>query len=243
MDPQQTSPGWGSWIFSWHSKSLINMYIKNPEWLTPQIFLQFLGNQTEYKIKTQMTILIVINNKIIAKPEERKSNIDYDQSKPKSKMPHPLTYTNTYNHVSLCVYTLGVSMQIHEAKYNESKIVMGKVCWWKLLLTLWSNEAHNKRKSIRKRTNICIYICSLLERERGNDSLSAERETEFRRRRNVSLLDKERALLRCMCLYSELCVIEKYISFCLEKYQLPYYGYWGYVWWEIFSNVIQFLML
>ena len=105
-----------------------------------------------------MTILIVINNKIIAKPEERKSNIDYDQSKPKSKMPHPLTYTNTYNHVSLCVYTLGVTTQIHEAKYNESKIVMGKVCWWKLLLTLCSNEAHNKRKSIRKRTNICIYM-------------------------------------------------------------------------------------
>lgn len=77
--------------------------------------------------KTQMTILMVINNKIIANPEERNSNIDYDQSKPKSKMPHPLTYTNTYNHISLCVYTLGVTMQIHEAKYNESKIVMGKV--------------------------------------------------------------------------------------------------------------------
>ena len=76
-----------------------------------------------------------------------------------------------------------------------------------------------------EREQIYVYICSLLERERGNDSLSAERETEFRRRRNVSLLDKERALLRCMCLYSELCVIEKYISFCLEKYQLPCYGY------------------
>lgn len=88
MDPQQTSPGRGKWIFFPAFKV---MYIKNPEWLTPQIFLQFLDNQTEYKIKTQMTILIVINNKIIANPEERKSNIDYDQSKPKSKMAHPLT--------------------------------------------------------------------------------------------------------------------------------------------------------
>lgn len=124
MDPQQTSPGRGKWIFSRHSKSLFNMYIKNPEWLSPQIFLQFLGNQTEYKIKTQMTILIVINNKIIANPEERKSNIDYDQSKPKSKMAHPLTCTNTYNHVSLCVYILGVTMQIHEQNSYKQSLMM-----------------------------------------------------------------------------------------------------------------------
>lgn len=71
-----------------------------------------------------MTILIVINNKIIANPEERKSNIDYDQSKPKSKMAHPLTCTNTYNHVSLCVYILGVTMQIPEQNSYKQSLMM-----------------------------------------------------------------------------------------------------------------------